>query len=30
MPTKLKVRTYGLLFTLVGVFAATGGNFRTR
>ena len=30
MPTQIKARTYGLLFALVGVFAATGGNFRTR
>ena len=30
MPTQLKARTYGLLFALVGVLAATGGNFQIR
>ena len=27
---KLKLRTYGLLFALVGAIAATGGNFTVR
>jgi hypothetical protein len=30
MPTKLKARTYGLLFALVGAIAATGGSFSIR
>ena len=30
MPTKLKARTYGLLFALVGAIAATGGSFTVR
>ena len=30
MRTQIKARSYGFLFALVGVFAATGGSFRTR
>jgi len=30
MTTKIKARTYGLLFTVVGALAATGGNFKIR
>jgi hypothetical protein len=30
MSTKIKARTYGMLFAVVGALAATGGNFRVR